>query len=248
MGKKLNFLFTSKPWKSLLFKVFFFGLILFGIYFWDFSPLALLIFFLLLCWFYFSQLPERRYFRISFVILALTAFLALRFSGAGLGVSLGEVLIFSFLFYLLLGLAAFVFKNPNAVYLFLNTCLLLIVFLFFFGVGKSGRFLLVNLLLFLVVFLLFKECFTRITVHQPLFIALVIAFLSLELFWAVNLLPFGFVNAAILQTLFIFLARDFVLAYFSGRLSRRFLINHSLVFIVLVFLFLLLLIGTFEKL
>lgn len=248
MGKKLNFLFTSKPWKSRLLKVFFFGLVLFGVYFWDFSPAALLIFFLLLFWFYFSQLPERRHFRLSFVILSLTAFLALRFSGAGLGVSLGtlsvlgEILIFSFLFYLLLGLAAFVFKNPNAIYRFLNTCLLLVVFLFFFGGGQSEYFLLVNLLLFLVVFLLFRECFVffrsaalqpQITIHQPLFTALVIAFLSLELFWAVNLLPLGFVNSAILQTLFIFLARDFVLAYFSGRLNRRFVMSHLVFFFVL---------------
>lgn len=243
MGKKLNFLFISKPWKSRLLKVFFFGLVLFGVYFWDFSPAALLFFFLLLFWFYFSQLPERRHFRLSFIILSLTAFLALRFSGVGLGVSLGEILIFSFLFYLLLGLGAFVFKNPNAIYRFLNTCLLLVVFLFFFGVGKSEHFLLVNLLLFLVVFFLFRECFVffrsaalqpQITVHQPLFTALVIAFLSLELFWSISLLPIGFINSAILLTLFVFLMRDFVLAYFSGRLSRKFLIYHSLIFIILI--------------
>jgi len=231
MVKKLNFLLISKLPRLLLFKVLFFVLILAGLYFWDFSLTASAIFIISVFWLYFSQLPERRHFRFSFIILMLTAFFVLHFSVWG-------ILIFFPLFYLLLGLGAFVFKNSAAVYLFLNTCLFLIIFLFFFGLGRPEYFLLVNLLLFLIIFFLLRECFKNslFPIHNSQFIALVIAFLSLELFWAINLLPLGFVNSAILLTLFIFLTRDFVLAYFSGRLNRQFLVSHFLIFSILAVL------------
>jgi hypothetical protein len=208
---------------------------LLGLHFFDFSLSAISLFCLLLLGLYFSQLPERGYSRISFLVLVLTAFFALRFFGAVFLVALGMVLIFSFLFYLLLGLTALIFKNRHSVYLFLNTSLFLAVFLLFFSIDKLKYFLLINFLLFLIIYLLIKECFNFfLTIHHPRFISLVIAFLSLELFWAISLLPIGFINSAILQTIFVFLMRDFALAYFSGRLNRQFLIYHSLLFIILV--------------
>jgi hypothetical protein len=73
-------------------------------------------------------------------------------------------------------------------------------------------------------------------VHNSRFISLVFAFLALELFWAVNLLPIGFINSAVLLTLFVFLMRDFTIAYSSGRLNRRFFIYHFLLFVVLAVL------------
>ena len=243
MDKKLSFLFANKQWKSFLLKVFLFGLGLLGLYFFNFSLSAIFIFCFLLLWFYFSQLPERGYSRISFLVLVLTAFFALRFFGTNFSVALGLVPIFSFLFYLLLGLTAFIFKNRHSVYLFLNTGLFLAVFLLFFSVAQSKYFLFLNFLLFLIIYFLIKECFDflRSAVQNSLFlipnsrfIALVLAFLSLELFWAISLLPIGFINSAILLTLFVFLMRDFALTYFSGRLNRRFLIYHSLIFIILV--------------
>lgn len=245
MDKKLNFLFTNKQWKSLLLKVFLFGSGLLGLHFFNFSLSAIFIFCLLLLWFYFSQLPERGYSRISFLVLVLTAFFALRFFGTSFYLAFFSCLVFSFLFYLLLGLTAFIFKNRHSVYLFLNTGLFLAVFLLFFSVDKSKYFLFLNFLLFLIIYFLIKECFDflRSAVQNSLFlipnsqfIALVLAFLSLELFWAISLLPIGFINSAILLVLFVFLMRDFTLAYCSGRLNRRFLIYHSLIFVVLVIL------------
>ena len=232
MGKKLNFLLLrGKTWRSLLFKVLFFDLILLEIYLGNFSPLAILIFGAALLWFYFLQSVERRHFRFSFIVLILAALLTLRFSGL-----IFAWLIFSFLFYLLLGLTSFVFKNSSAVYLFFQTCLFLIIFLFFFGLEKPEYFLLINILFFLITFLLLKEGFINslFSIHNSLFISLVIAFLSLELFWAINLLPIGFINAAFLLTLFVFLMRDFALTYFSGRLNRKFLTLHLVIFLVLV--------------
>ena len=243
MDKKLNFLFANKQWKSLLLKVFFFGLGLLGLYFFNFSLFAVFLFGFLLLWFYFSRLPERGYSRISFLVLVLAAFFALRFFGTNFSVALGTVLIFSFLFYLLLGLTAFIFKNRHSVYLFLNTGLFLAVFMLFFSVAQSKYFLFLDFLLFLIIYFLIRECFNfpRFGIHNslfiipnPVFISLVIAFLSLELFWAISLLPIGFINSAILQTLFVFLMRDFALAYFSGRFNRRFLIYYFLAFIILV--------------
>lgn len=243
MDKKLNFLFTSRQWRSLLLKVFLFGLALLGIYFFNFSLSAIFLFCLLLLWFYFSQLPERSYSRTSFLVLVLTVFFILRFFGANSPAVIGVVLIFSFLFYLLLGLTALIFKNRHSAYLFLNTGLFLVVFLFFFSIDKSKYFLLINFLLFLIIYLLLRECFNfsqsatsnpQLTIHHPRFISSAIAFLGLELFWAISLLPIGFINSAILLALFVFLMRDFALAYFSGRLNRRFLIYHSLIFIILV--------------
>ena len=253
MVKKLSFLFASKPWRSLLRKVSLFALGLFGVYFFSarggsafggnfFFP-AIFVFSLLIAWFYFSQLPERAHFRISFLALTLTAFLTLRFSEGGFYPAFLACLGFGFLFYLLLGLPALIFKNRQSVYLLLNTGLFLAMFLLFFSADKSKHFLTINFLLFSVVFFLFGECFgflrsavhnSSFVVHNPRFLSLVFAFLSLELFWVINLLPVGFINLAILETLFVFLTRDFTLAYFSGRFNRQFFVYHLLVFIILI--------------
>ncbi|MEK7624405.1 MAG: hypothetical protein AAB404_01615 [Patescibacteria group bacterium] len=243
MVKKLSFLLTDKTWKSLLLKVLFFGLGLFGVYFFDFSFPVIFVFSILVGWFYFSQLPERFHFRISFLVLVLAAVFSLRFFGSSFYLAFLGCLVFSYLFYLLLGLPALVFRNRQPVYLLFNTGLFLAIFLLFFGADKLKYFLTINFLLFLVVFFLFKECFdflrsavhnSLFIVHNPGFVSLVFAFLSLELFWAISLLPIGFINLAVLETLFVFLTRDFTLAYFSGRLDRRFLIYHFVVFVVLI--------------
>jgi len=243
MVKKLNSLFASKPWRSALLKVLAFGFGLFGLYFFNFSVPAFLAFLFLLAGIYFYQLPGRGHFRMSFLILVLVAIFVLVFFASNFYLAVLSCLAFSFLFYLLMGITDLIFENRQAVYLFFNTCLFLAVFLIFFGVDKSKYFLFINALLFLVIFLLFKECFNFLRsvnhnslfiIHNSLFIALVFSFLGLELFWAINLLPIGFINSAILLALFVFLTRDFTLIYFSGRLNRRFLVNHLLIFAILV--------------
>ena len=104
MVKKLSFLLTDKTWKSLLLKVLFFGLGLFGVYFFDFSFPVIFVFSILVGWFYFSQLPERFHFRISFLVLVLAAVFSLRFFGSSFYLAFLGCLVFSYLFYLLLGL------------------------------------------------------------------------------------------------------------------------------------------------
>jgi hypothetical protein len=240
MVKKLNFLFISKARRLLWLKVLFFVLILSGLYFWNFSITALAIFVISVFWLYFSQLSERKRLRSSFIILFLMAFLILRLEEVNFGIFLGETIFLSLLFYLLLGLDTFIFKNPKATYLFLNTGLFLIIFLFFCGLGGLNYFWGINFLLFFIIFFLSKECFLRNSIHQPLFFSLVITFLTLELFWVINLLPIGFVNSAIFLTIFVFLARDFILAYFSGQLNRRFIISQFLIFSflgIIIFIF-----------
>lgn len=245
MAKKLNFLFTNKQWRLVLLKVFLFGLALLGVRYFNFSFPVLFVFFLLFLWFYLSQLPERRYFRISFLILIVTAFFVLRFLGYSFSLIFWETLFFSFLFYLLSGLTALTFRDRQSVYLFINTCLFLIIFLLFFSIGKSKYFLLSNVSFFLIIFLLLKEGFDFLRSLMPhslfiipnsQFMSLVIAFLSLELFWIIGLLPVGFINSALLLTLFVFFMRDFALAHFSGRLNRRFIFNHFIAFIILAVL------------
>lgn len=243
MVKKLNSLFVNKLWRSALLKALVFGLGLFGIYFFHFSFSAFFFFALLLVWIYFSQLPERGQFGVSFLVLVVTALSSLGFLADSFYPAILVCLIFSFLFYLLLGLTDLIFENRRAVYLFFNTCLFLDVFSLFFGADKSKHYLFINVLLFLAVYLLFEECFNffrsashsaPLVVHNQRFISLVFSFLVLELFWAVNLLPIGFINSALLLALFVFLMRDFVLIYFSGRLNRRFFANHFIIFIILV--------------
>lgn len=260
MAKKLNSLFVSEPWKSTLLKALLFGLGLFGVYFFstrdgslpvrrigvfsgNFSFLTFLFFLFLVIGIYFSQLPERGQFKTSFLFLVLTALAALNFFAESFYPAIFICAVFSFLFYLFLGITGIIFKNRQAVYLFFNSCLFLAVFSLFFGVDKSRHYLIINLLLFLIIYFLIKECFyflrsviqnSLFVIHNSQFIALVFAFLGLELFWVINLLPIGSINSAILLTLFIFLMRDFALIYFSGRLNRRFLVNHFLIFIILV--------------
>lgn len=245
MDKKLNFPLTSKLWRSVLLKALVFGLGLYGIYFLNFSVPFLVVFSILLISLYFSQLPERGSFKVSFLLLVLTAFSTLIFFKNNFYLVVFSCLAFGFLFYLLLGLTAFVFKNRHSVYLFFNTSLFLAAFLLFFAADKSKYFLPINLLLFLAIFVIFRECFgflrssaqrPQLIVHNPQFLSLVFAFLGLELFWAISLLPVGFVNSAVLLTLFVFLMRDFAIAYSAGHLNRQFFISHCLLFVILIVL------------
>jgi len=247
MGKKLSFLLTSKPWKSALLNSVLFGIGLLGLWFFDFSFFASAAFFLLILVLYLFQLPERHYFRISYLILSLASFLALRFFEGNFYPAAFASFAFGFLSYLIFGLVNLIFENRKSVYLFLNTCLLLAVSLIVFAADKSKYFFIINVLLFLAVFLLFEGCFnflrsagrnSLLAFHNSRFVSFVFAFLGLELFWTISLLPIGFINSAVLLTLFLFLTRDFTLSYFSGLLNRRFLINNFFVFIFLaVFVF-----------
>ena len=243
MVKKLSFLSTGKPWRSLLLKVLLFGLGLFWVHLSGFSLPALFGFFILIIWLYFfsiagtSAFPDF-IFGFSFNGAFDTVFFSRRILSGVFCLSGVQFLV---LFTLGTSRSRFQ-ESPIGLFPFKHRSFL-IVFLLFFGADKLNYFLTINFLLFLVVFLLFEECFgflrsavhnSLFTIHNSRFISLVFAFLGLELFWVVSLLPIGFVNLAIFETLFVFLTRDFTLAYFSGRFNRQFFIYHLLIFVVLV--------------
>lgn len=240
MVKKLNFHFLGKPWSSLLFKALLFAGFLAGICYLRFAVWSLLFFAIFLFWFYYFQLWERNELKFSFFTLSVGCLLFLYFLGGGFYSVLIGCLVAALLFYLLVGLANFVFKDKLSVYLFLNTGLLLIVFALFFNRGTEWAkyFPWLFLLLFIIVFLLLRECFlfwksAASHLHYPLFFALLGAFLSVEMFWAIGLLPLGFIKAAIFLTTFVFLFRDAILAYAAGCFNRKFFLGQILVFLVL---------------
>lgn len=240
MDKKLNFHLLGKPWNSLLFKSLLFVGFLAGICYFRFAFWSLLLFAIFLFWFYYFQLWERNELKFSFFVLSIGCLLILYFWGSGFYSVLIGCVVAALLFYLLVGLANFFFKEKFSVYLFLNTGLLLIIFALFFNRGAEwgNYFSWLLLLLFLIVFLLLRECFlfwksTASHLHYPSFFALLGAFLSVEMFWAVGLLPLGFIKAAIFLTTFVFLFRDAVLAYAAGRFNKRFFAGQIFIFLVL---------------
>lgn len=240
MVKKLNFHLLGTAWSSLLFRSLLFAGFLAGVCYCGFAFWSLAVFAVFLFWLYYFQLLERKGLGFSFLVLSVSGLLILYFWGVGFYPILAGCLIAAFLFYLLAGLANFAFKERVSVYLFLNTGLLLTVFILFFkqGTAQSNYYSGLLFLLFAFVFLFLNECFCFWQpldgrLFYPRFFALVGAFLTAELFWVVGLLPLGFINAAILLTTFVFLFRDAVLAYAAGRFNRKFFAGQILVFLIL---------------
>lgn len=192
-------------------------------------PLACLI--IALSWGYFTESQERKQFRASFWLTALTA-LAGVYMLAASPVLIGVlVALFAAALSLQLGFFRFVFTNRSAVYSIYHLALVFAVILVYFASGLQWL-----SLLFAVISLtlLFMEFFTLEGAYWRMRVALMsvgAGFLLSEIALLTRMLPLGTVNAAAFATLIALLARDAIRAHFEGKLTLASVLRGIAVFL-----------------
>ena len=148
--------------------------------------------------------------------------------------------LFSFIFYLVLGIKEILFVKRSRIYYVAALLLFYALFIIFFLADKSSFYLFKYSGAIIASLLLFREWLSIVSVfHFPkreFISALAAAFITAQLLWAVALLPVGFIAASNLMILFVLILGDFLFAHFTGNLSKNFIIKYSILFLVLVLL------------
>ncbi len=145
------------------------------------------------------------------------------------------VIYFSFLFYVLIGIKDLVLIRREGWRVLLNFALAYPAFLIFFYYNQGSFWWKLPLLLSVLLFLSKDFVKKRIAFWLT-------AFLSVQIAWAADLLPVGFVSAANLSILFYAVTISFCDQYSRGELSRK-----SLLVLVSVFASLLVLVLAFSR-
>lgn len=173
-----------------------------------------------------------------------SAFFALLFASVlGMKILTGTALflpglaLYSFIFYLILGIKDYFFVKRSRLYYISALLIFYSLFIEFFLADKSQFFLLKYSGMILVLFLLFREWLSIIpSFHFPkreTVAAAVAALVGAQFLWAIALLPIGFISSANLMILLVFTMADFLLKHFTGGISKEFLIQHLFFFLVL---------------
>ncbi len=210
----------------------------------DFRWWSLFLFFGSIAGVYISQIAERNLLRSSFWLFPLvtiigfwviTQNIAFSFSSPYIVLFfIGLFLLFSFAFFLLIGISHFFFKNRFVIYGIFNTAVLLASFVVFFVLFEKSLFWIFPF--FIIVFLLFRESLyffgvefkRRIGVTSAL-----VALLTSELLLVTKFLPLGILNGSIFLALFFLLLRDSLIAHFHGNLTRKLLLRQLTIFVFL---------------
>lgn len=147
------------------------------------------------------------------------------------------ILLYSYIFYLLIGIKNYLFVKRSRFYYVSAILLFYSIFIEFFLADKSNWFFLKYGAVIAAAFLLFREWLALISAFsfpkRELLAAAVAAFLVAQLLWAVALLPIGFISSANLMLLAVFAIADFLLKHFTGGISKEFIIQHLIFFLAL---------------
>jgi len=173
------------------------------------------------------------------IITDFTIFLSPSLADIAFG---GGIFLFSFIFYLILGVKEVFFIKRSRIHYVVALLLFYTLFIIFFLSDKPNFYFLNYSAVIISSFLLFKEWLSIVSVfHFPKreFIASIAAtFIVAQLLWAVALLPIGFIAAANSMLLFVLILGNFLFAHFTGGLSKIFLIRHLVLFLFLILLIL----------
>lgn len=219
----------------LTLKAIIFSLLLLGA---SSSWLIATLFVLAAIFFYFKPfLNNRQFFSSFFILLAGSLFLTDEWSVLNgqwlLLISFG----FGCLFFLLLGVKNLIFINRQGAYYFLNSLLLLTVFIFFFNLGGPRLFSFNYLIIFLAILFLLREILSfvmpSISRQKKNLISFGIAFLTLQFFWLISFLPINFFNAACLVLLITLIVEDFIFRHFFGAISREVILRNVTLMVIL---------------
>lgn len=231
---------------SLFLKAAVFGLILWFVGVRDFQLIPVLFFALAAIFIYSRPLFESLYIWYGFLVLVPAAILGMKILVGSVSVlppplaSLafgGGVVLFSFIFYILLGIKNYLLVKRSRAYFVAAILLFYCLFIIFFLADKSEWFLGKYGLIALASFLLFREWLALIPSfyfpQRELLASVVAALIITQFLWAVALLPIGFISSANLMLLFTFGLADFLLKHFTGGISKEFLAQHLVFFVLL---------------
>lgn len=235
MAEKLKFLLTDRTLWKLALKSIVAATALFLVRFFNFHFIAILGFFVLLLIIYFSQAGERKLLRLSFWVLPALSLAAIGLiSPINLIGLIGFIFVFAILFFIILGLVDFFFKERALVYGIFNTALFLILFLLFFYLTPLKNFWILGIALFFLIILIFGEIFKFFEMpktKRTFALAAAASLLGVEFSWITGLLPLGFINSAVFLTLFFLLTRDAFIASVRGNLNFSFVFRELLFFV-----------------
>ena len=142
------------------------------------------------------------------------------------------IILYSVIFYLILGIKDLVFVQRGHLNYFKNILLFYSIFLTYFLSDKYDLFFIKYSLVFVFTFLLVYEWLfwsEKSFVKRRRIIAMVFSLLVLQLTWGASLLPLGFVNSATLMTVLIYIMFDFCLHHFQGTISKELILKNSAV-------------------
>ncbi|MBI3638680.1 hypothetical protein HY227_02990 [Candidatus Wolfebacteria bacterium] len=197
------------------------------------------------CYFYFRKSFNAKKFSASFLALVLGSFLSVKILPLGESGWLFSAAVFwSAMFFILLGIKNMVFIRRQPIYFFLNSFLFAGAFILFFIEKKSDFFALNYLLLGVAAYALFKEFLVfnfeisgdparPMVFARKKLISLIFAFLTLQLVWAISILPIGFLNSASLALLMVLIFQDFSLHNWSGILERKIILRNATIFLIM---------------
>ncbi|MDP1718884.1 MAG: hypothetical protein Q8L24_00450 [bacterium] len=134
---------------------------------------------------------------------------------------------FPFLFYLVLGIKDLVLIQRDAWRSFLNFALAYPAFLMFFYYSGGGFWWRLPLLFIILLFLSKDFLKKRLAFWLS-------AFLSIQVAWAADLLPIGFVSGANLALLFYAIVVSFMDSYLRGTFNKKFFLALVSVFVLLL--------------
>lgn len=223
----------------LLLKTAIFGLALFFAAAGSFRPLPIL-FFIVISGIMYARPFFGSYSTLSgFLILLVSSILGLEIT-AGSILFFPSILLFSFLFYLILGIKDFLFVKRSRLYFIAMLLLFYAIFAIFFLSGKSELYLLKYGGAILASFLLFREWLALIpSFHFPrreIIASAISALIISQMLWAAALLPIGFISASSFMILLVFILASFLFQHFTGGISRKSLLQHLVFFFFLVLL------------
>lgn len=167
----------------------------------------------------------------SLLILLLTAIFSMVLLSHAQFI-LPAIIFFTTLFYLILGIKEFSFVRRYEWNSAKNILLIYSVFLVYFMSNKYTFFYLKYLAVFIVLFILIKEWLFWLEPNFPKrysLVAFIFSFMSLQLVWAVSILPLGFFNSASLMTLFVYILFDLCTDHFRGVLTKKQIIKNFII-------------------
>ena len=229
--------------KSLAFAVTLFIAVISG-----FNISAVLFFWLTAFVLYFRPSFIGNYYcRYAFIVLLGVSVLGMRILDSNI-FFLPGIILYSFIFYLILGIKEVVFIKRSRVYYILGLLLFYNLFSIFFLADKSELFFFKYIGIIVAVFLIFREWLALIsTFHFPkreFIVSVVAALVVAEFLWVTALLPVGFIAASNFMTLLVLIIGNFLVNHFIGGISKEYLVQ-QIVFLVLISIFIFLTSGWF---
>jgi hypothetical protein len=188
------------------------------------------LFFLISAVLYFTPPFNSVNFFASFIVLSVTARIAI--AGLSTGIFTLGLLFFGLVFYLLLAVKDLALLKRNWWHFILHLMLTYLVFLvFFYYYSQSPPFL--STVLFLGILFLSLERF-----KTPFILPAIIGLITVEVAWTIGFLPLGFINSAGVLTLASFFLGELIANTKKGTLSpKTTLTNLSVAVLILLIIF-----------